>query len=323
MSVRNPSKISTLLAVDDALVQDSDFAFDADDRQYLDNQILGIERHLVACLIRGVGATYVRLSGSSASVIAGDIVCLASLANATEPTATKCTAAALALASAGYGVVLLAAAPGSFVLVATSGALAPSLTGLATSSPGSVRIKPSTGRCERVAALAPNDYAIGFVDNAGWLTIGRPTVSSVALSLAANFTTVSTTLDAGSNTNLTFPVLAGEVWEVEFHGNVQCSSTAGSKFALNAPAASTIEGDLESCTSAITTFTRQRITAINTLTATAAHTQATTPALDYIWARIVVAVDGAITLRACSVNGAQTTTIFAGATLVARKLVQL
>ena len=76
---RNPSKITTALEVDDPLVQNAGFAFGKDDRQYLDNQIRGVQQHLVNALIRGRHGTYVKIAGSSPALAAGDVVCLASL----------------------------------------------------------------------------------------------------------------------------------------------------------------------------------------------------------------------------------------------------
>jgi hypothetical protein len=47
MTQRNPSKITTDYAVDDALEQTAGFEFDADDRQYIDNQIRGTQQRVV------------------------------------------------------------------------------------------------------------------------------------------------------------------------------------------------------------------------------------------------------------------------------------
>lgn len=170
MAARNPSAITASLAVDPALVQSADFEFDADDRQYIDNQIRGVEQHLVSSLIKGVHATYVRVDGASASLVVGDVVCLAS-SSVTEVTVTKAVAAALTNAKAAFGVVLLAAAPGSLALVALGGAISPTVTGLAASAAGYVRVNTTTARCEKVATLGSSDYTVGAVDDAGWLAV--------------------------------------------------------------------------------------------------------------------------------------------------------
>jgi hypothetical protein len=47
MAQRNQSKFVTDREVDDPLVQNADFELDADDRQYIDNQIRGIQEYLV------------------------------------------------------------------------------------------------------------------------------------------------------------------------------------------------------------------------------------------------------------------------------------
>lgn len=164
------SKITTDLDVDDPLQQDADFLFDADDRRYIDNQVRGIQKHMVAGQIRGVYATWFRLSGSSAAVAAGDCVLPAAINNATEPTVTRGVTAAFAAVPAAAGVVLRAATPGSMVLVATAGELSPLITGLGAAK-GRVRVNGTTARCERVDALGANDIGVGSVDTSGWLQV--------------------------------------------------------------------------------------------------------------------------------------------------------
>jgi hypothetical protein len=136
------------------------------------------------------------------------------------------------------------------------------------------------------------------------------------VALAANFTT---TVVAASNTLLTFQVNAGETWVVTVQATAQCSGTGGVKYAVAAPAASTIEGWIYSSLGAITTLSYQRLTAIGTLNTTALHTVATTPAPDVLSFRIVAGAAGAVTIQAASVTAGQTTTIFSGSSLVARR----
>jgi hypothetical protein len=139
--------------------------------------------------------------------------------------------------------------------------------------------------------------------------------------LAANATTSVITR---GDINAAFSITAApfEVWEIEFEGSVQCSSTGGSRFAITAPAGSTVDGWLFSTASALATpSTPQRFTAIDTLSATAVHTVAAVPAPDRIRAVITVgATGGAIKPQFASNTAAQTTTIFAGASFRARKL---
>ena len=138
----------------------------------------------------------------------------------------------------------------------------------------------------------------------------------VAVALSSNFTTTNAT---ATSTALTFQVKTGETWVVTVQATAQCSSTGGVKYAVAAPAASTIEGWVYSSTSAITTFLYQRITAIGTLMTTAAHTVATTPAPDVLSFTLVAGAAGAVTIQAASGTSGQTTTLFSGASLVARR----
>lgn len=208
--MRNPSLITTDLAVDPALAQNADFGFGPDDRQYLDNQIRGIEQHLVACLIGGTHATYARLASTSVAVQPGDTVCLASLANAPTRTVTKSTALALGNAKIGGGVVLLPASPGGFVLFAIGGIVGPTLTGLAAASPGFVKINTSTGRLQRVASLSSSDYGMGTVDNAGWMQVAQCLLISSGGSTpaprASIVSAVDHTFDAATEFHVTFTV---------------------------------------------------------------------------------------------------------------------
>jgi hypothetical protein len=134
----------------------------------------------------------------------------------------------------------------------------------------------------------------------------------------------TTTLTTNTNTNLSFAIGANEVWDVEIEFTGQCSSTGGSKFQISAPTGCTIEGWYYGTTSTITSFTNQRITAINTLTGTAAMTVATTPAPNKIWVRVKNgSTAGNISLGFASVTSGQTTTIFAGAKMNAYKVIEV
>jgi hypothetical protein len=140
---------------------------------------------------------------------------------------------------------------------------------------------------------------------------------AVAARLAANFTT---TLATAVSTALTFQIGANEVWIVDVQLSAQCSSTGGVKYAVAAPAGATIEGWCYASGAAITTLVYQRLTAIGTLTTTAMHTVATTPGGDVLRFTITNgATPGAVTIQAASVTAGQTTTIFAGSSLVARR----
>jgi hypothetical protein len=135
----------------------------------------------------------------------------------------------------------------------------------------------------------------------------------------ATFTTTSTS--AVTVTGLTFNVNSGEVWVVEAKLTAQCSSTGGTGYAVAAPSGSTIEGWVWSSTSAVTTLSYQRLTAINTLTATALHTVATTPAPDRVYFTVTAGAAGAVSLQVASKTSGQTTTVFANSSMIARRAI--
>lgn len=139
----------------------------------------------------------------------------------------------------------------------------------------------------------------------------------VAVALSANFTTTAAT---AQNTALTFQAAANEVWVIDVQLTVQCSGTGGVKFAIGTPAGATVEGWLYSSLAAITTLSYQRITAINTLSAVATHTVATTPGGDKIRVTVTMgATPGAVTIQVASTTAGQTTTIFAGSAVTASR----
>lgn len=136
--------------------------------------------------------------------------------------------------------------------------------------------------------------------------------------LTANFTT---TVVAATSTALSFNVLANEVWIAEYQLTVQCSGNGGSKYAIACPVGAAIEGWIYSSTNAITTLSYQRVTAISALNGVALHTVATLPAPDVIRVLITNGANvGAVALQAASVTAGQTTTIFVGSYLRARRV---
>jgi hypothetical protein len=139
----------------------------------------------------------------------------------------------------------------------------------------------------------------------------------VAVTLTSNFTVTSKT---AAPTGLTFWMNANEVWVVDVQMTVQCSGTSGSNVEVQAPSGATIEGWYYSSTSAITTLSYQRLTAINTLTGTATHTVATTPAPDVLRFTITNgSTAGACTIAMASGSSSQTTTAFTGSSLCAQR----
>lgn len=132
----------------------------------------------------------------------------------------------------------------------------------------------------------------------------------------ANFDTTSQTQ---VDTNFAFSVQAGEVWEIEFEGTCQDSAIGGLKFAVHAPAGSTVEGWANGSTSAVSTRVYSRIVAIDTL-GTTYHTVAATPAMTNIKAVIICAIAGTVSLRLATVTAATTARIFANSHFKAQKL---
>lgn len=163
------SKITTDLLADEPLEQDANYRFDAVERQYVDNQILGTQQHVADSLINGAHCTFVTVDPNGTQLVTGDVVCLAgSLIGV--PTIVKATLAALVNAKSVFGVVMDSAAPNTKARVAIGGVLHPTVTGLAAVA-GVVRCNTTTGRCERVAAFADGDYIVGAVDPQGYMSI--------------------------------------------------------------------------------------------------------------------------------------------------------
>jgi len=158
------------LLPDTPLVQDAGYSFDAADRQYIDKQILAMQKAAVDLLVSGRIATYVTIDASSPAGAAGDVLCLANVST-TTPTFVRATTATLANAKTGSGVAYTAYAPGARVIMVHDGALSTSVTGLAAGASGLVRINVSTGRLERVASFSGADYPMGAVDGTGMLAL--------------------------------------------------------------------------------------------------------------------------------------------------------
>jgi len=149
-----------------------------------------------------------------------------------------------------------------------------------------------------------------------WEPYGALESTRAELSLAANFTTDSS---GATSTNLSFEVRAGETWLLEFEGLAECSSIGGVKYAIAAPALTTVAGWLDGTDSSLNDRVVEAIAAANTLTANPIHRVAATPGPDRIVATIVAGDDGVVALQAASGVNMELTTIFAGATLRASR----
>jgi hypothetical protein len=164
-----PSRITTELAVDEPLQQHAEWRFDAEDRQYLDNQVRGCETHLVQSLLSGLTATWARVAGASPPLKRGDCVCLAG-SDGGVSLVTKALAATLAIAGAVFGVCILPATAGGMALIAIGGALPPEITGLPRApfaTPSAVDCDIQTGRCYRVQSHGTGSYPVGTADESG------------------------------------------------------------------------------------------------------------------------------------------------------------
>lgn len=168
------SKIYSLLKKDDAVQLDASWQPDASDRRFIDNQILGIEQHLLDSLIQSKHASWYQVTG--ATVQPGDVVCSAAAGFSSDGFAvvTLATAGNLGPAKSIVGVVVQGGASGTKILVANAGILPPTVTGLpAGSSNQAVRVS-TAGRCEAVASIGPSDFPVGVLTTDGNLTVTSP-----------------------------------------------------------------------------------------------------------------------------------------------------
>lgn len=140
------------------------------DRRDIDDQILGVQQHIVDSLLSGYHATWVLVDGGSQPLNPGDLVCTVAT-NGGIPTVTLAYGAALAAAGAVFGVVLNAAQPFAKVRIAFNGVIPNSITGLAALQ--GVCVANTDGTCLRLVAATTADYVVGTIDAAGNLTIAK------------------------------------------------------------------------------------------------------------------------------------------------------
>lgn len=159
--------------------------------------------------------------------------------------------------------------------------------------------------------------AAGFMLGTDKAKLDALPASMICERLNANATT---TVVTATGTSLSFAIAANEVWQVRVDITAQCSGTGGMKYAVGAPVGAVVEGWLQTSTATILTNSLQRFTAINTLTATAAHTVAATPGPDTLTFTVANgATPGTVQIQIASVTAAQTTTVFAGSSLRATR----
>lgn len=152
----------------------------------------------------------------------------------------------------------------------------------------------------RAVARATNDLA-GRVED-----LELAAVEQVVL--LKDFTTTAAT---AQDTLLVLPVSDGDLICLEYWGAAGCSGSAnGMKYAIKAPAGSTIQGVLDSSSTTEETDQVEQISAVNTLTA-AVHTVNGATRPDYINVRLKIVGDGVVMIQAASTTAGNTTTIAA------------
>lgn len=139
---------------------------------------------------------------------------------------------------------------------------------------------------------------------------------NVRLALASNFTTTSVT---AVDTNLKFPVKAGEVWWFSYVGGAGDSAVGGMKYAIGAPVGSTVDAWHLGSGAVITTRVYAQFLAINTL-GSVVHNVAGGERDDKIEGVVKVAIDGNISIQAATVTAATTATIYAKSSLIANRV---
>lgn len=169
MARQTQTQIESAIAVDPPLVQDAEYRLDAIDRQYLDSQVRGCERHLVDSLLSGVVCTWQEVDSTSASISVGD----ATVAT-THGKVAKATAALLAAAGSAYGIAVTTGVRGGKVRIAIGGRVPSTVTGLAAAAAGFARVNTTTARLEKVASYGVADWPVGIIDTSGTLAIDLP-----------------------------------------------------------------------------------------------------------------------------------------------------
>ncbi len=164
------SKITTDIDVDAALTSSELAAITPADRQKIDDQVRGCQRHLVDSLLTGAVCTWMTLDGASVAVAAGDVL---------EPGSTTGVVRRLVYSVGTIVVVavaLAAAAPGGRVRVALAGRVDPSIIG--SLAAGYAVANRTTARVARSSSPGAGDCIIGVIDANGSLWLRVPGVGS-------------------------------------------------------------------------------------------------------------------------------------------------
>jgi hypothetical protein len=154
------------------------------------------------------------------------------------------------------------------------------------------------------------------------LTPGAPVAATAPAAANARLSADQTTtlLTAQNITGLSFSVLSGEVWSFECYiRNNKSALTAGIKYAVNAPATSTLEAQLQGTTSATTAVQNERLSALATLSANAYNTVANAEGFASIVGVVVAGANGTVQIQHASVTSG-TATARANSYITARKI---
>lgn len=164
------------------------------------------------------------------------------------------------------------------------------------------------------AQILGNSAGVSFYDGRNLLTTDSAKVSQ---HLTANDTT---TLAAGKATNFGFTVVAGEVWVIEWFGNLGCSGVGGVTLGVVAPAGSTVDGQVFGCTGNSATFSSNSVTSVNAQNAQPFSTVAgAAERMAHLKATVTIGANGTLGLSFGAFTGGQTATMFAKAHFEARR----
>ena len=144
----------------------------------------------------------------------------------------------------------------------------------------------------------------------------------VAAISGSNFTHTGDQI-AVTATPLSFTMQAGETWTCNAYLSTQSSNNRGMVYAISSSAGTIgdVEGWVMTELNAITTPSRQRLTAVNTKMATLVHTQINTPGPDQIQLCIVnPSTTTTISIAVAVSNNNDTVTVFQGSYLIAKRV---
>jgi hypothetical protein len=175
----------------------------------------------------------------------------------------------------------------------------------------------STGAAPAAATITAG-AGISITNAAGAITVTNTVATANSRITTVDQTT--TLLTAQNITGLSFSVLSGEVWSFECYiRNNKSALTAGIKYAVNAPATSTLECQLQGTTSATTAVQNERLSALATLSANAYNTVANADGFVSIVGVVVAGGNGTVQIQHASVTSG-TATARINSYITARKI---